>query len=240
MAAEIVKGSVVVDAGPSQEINVYYSDGTEEIEGLEEPLRELAYQLQSWARSTRNQSESMIERSSWNDKDNPFGHIEMAHAALVQNDLVGATAELVEGLTFDGCKWELGGKDGSVVADVFDQMAATQNLDDLVRKLGRELFACSQVIVALWWDKGTFKARGVTAKGNQRKTTKDVWYPSRITVLDPTKVVPVGMMAFGQERFAWRATSEEWEAFQAQMDAGPTDEIMRRFYLTKNKPTTRE
>jgi hypothetical protein len=218
------------------ESNVVYSDGTEEIIGVESYMREVALQVQSWASSARDRSvHSMIDRKKWEPSDNPLKHIEQSKHLLGASDLVGAYHEIVEGLAFQGVKWE---SDEADKSDLWNQMAAEQNMDALVRKAYRELWATSQVITGMWWDQGKFTVRGKTAKGNQRKKTYDVWYPRIVTILDSQRVVPVGMLAFGQEMLAWQATSQEMAAFHAHQrgEALTHDEVLTRFFVAKYHP----
>jgi len=98
---------------------------------------------------------------------------------------------------------------GSTSEFIFNQIAAEQNLDNVVRQMYREEFTYGQCYLGFWWDRGKFTVRGETVKGNGRKKTYDVWYPRAITTLDACKVVPVGMMQFGQERLAWQASPVE-------------------------------
>ena len=100
----------------------------------------------------------------------------------------------------------------------------------------REDFTYSQCVCAFWWDSGAFVVRGETEKGNKKKRKVKVWYPRAITLLDPCKVVPVGLLAFGQERLAWRATREESVAYQAISRGELQDELMERFYAGQYIP----
>lgn len=222
-----------------QEINVVYSDGTEEIGGIEPYMREVAAQVQAWTRTaTESGVGTMIDRRRWEQTENPLAHIEQAQHLLASSDLVAGFAEVMEGLAFHGVKWESADPD---VGDLWNQMAAEQNLDATVRKLYRETFATSQVVTATWWDQGTFVVRGKTEKGNARKKTFTVWYPRLVTVLDSARVVPVGMLTFGREMLAWRASAEEFEAFTlVRQDKLPGDEIMRRFLVQHYIPSRHE
>lgn len=221
------------------EHNVVYSDGAEQIIGISDYMREIALQVGSWAKETRDRGvHSMIDRKQWESSENPFKHMEQAKHLVGANDLVGGFQEMIEALAFQGLKWE---SDDSNKSDLWNQMAAEQNLDELVRKVYRELWATSQVVIGCWWDKGSFVMRGKTEKGNRRKKTYDVWYPRIITVLDSARVVPVGMLAFGQEHLAWRATSQEMAAFRAHQSGELLgDEVLSRFFIGKYHPTELE
>jgi hypothetical protein len=61
-------------------------------------------------------------------------------------------------------------------------------------------------------------------KGVKRKKEYRVWAPVALTVLDSTKVVPVGNLMWGQERLAWQASKAEMDAFEQGSD--PTMETL--------------
>lgn len=222
----------------TDQVDVHYSDGTEQITGLPEGMREIASQLHNWIATTTEratQGDSLVERTKYASSDNPYMHMKLARRALDTDDLVSSAHELTEGLAFQGVQWEHNDWD---TQDCFNQMAAEQNLDELVRKMWREEFYGSQAITAAWWDEGEFVVRGKTKNGNARKARKKVWFPRRFTILDNTKVAPVGMLAFGQEKLAWRATTEEMAAYEAVSMGKMQDEVMERFYVAQYKPAT--
>jgi hypothetical protein len=196
---------------------------------LDPKMRQMAAQLSRWvdnARAATNRS-SMFDRGAYVAPDNQYRQMSIARTAVQNDDIVGGIAELTESLAFQGIKWESSEPDE---ADVFNQISAEIDMDALVRKMYRETFTYSQVCVGFWWGQGTFKVRGKTKKGNQRKLSYDVWYPKAITTLDSLKIVPVGMMAFGQESLAWQATPQEISQYYSVMDGTLMDELMERFY----------
>lgn len=204
-------------------------------------MRQVAAQLEKWvnnARAVTNRS-SMFDRAAYTPSENIYDQMRMSRKAVGSDDVVGGTAEVTEGLAFDGVNWESANNDE---ADIFNQMAAEQDLDALVRKMHREEFTYSQCVLAFWWDEGSFKVRGTTpskggTKGAKRKKVYDVWYPRAITVLDSCKVVPVGMMQFGQERLAWQGTQVEIAQYNQVLDGNLEDELMVRFYAGQYVPS---
>jgi hypothetical protein len=200
-------------------------------------MRQLANALTSWtnqARATTNRS-SLFDRGAYAAPDNHYDQMQVARRAVSSDDIVGGLAEIMEGVAFDGVKWESSVADE---ADIFNQMAAEQHLDDLLRKMFREEYTYSQVVLGFWWDWGTFQVRGKTQKGNSRKRSYKVWYPRAITTLDSGKVVPVGMLEFGQERLAWQCTMEEIGQYQRVVNGELQDELMSRFYAGPYVPST--
>lgn len=224
-----VHGSETTEQVDGQ-VNVVYSDGTEAIPGLPGRVREVAAQLTRWVTDVRSGTHadgSMFERGKYVASNNPLDQMKVARSAAADDDVVAGALELTEGLAIQGLKWECQDWDAT---DCFNQMAAEQDLDAVIRAIWREQFSYNQCVMALWWDLGEFKVRGKTSKGNARKKNIKVWYPRRISMLDPAKVIPVGMIAFGQERLAWRATKVEKDAYAAVTRGGVRDELFERFY----------
>lgn len=205
-------------------------------EQLAPRMRQVAAQLSRWVDQTRavtNRS-TLFDRAAYVPSENVYDQMRMARAAVQNDDIVGGIAEVTEGLAFDGVKWESRDADDS---DVFNQMAAEQDLDAVVRRMWREQFTYGTCILGFWWDRGEFKVRGTTKKGNKRKQSYSVWYPKAITTLDACKVVPVGMMQFGQERLAWQGTQIEIAQYVSMLDGILQDELMERFYAGQYLPS---
>lgn len=203
---------------------------------LDSQLRTVANQLEKFvntARAATNRG-SLFDRSAYASPDNVYAQMTTARSAVMNDDVVGGVAEVVEGLAFDGIKWESSDPDET---DVFNQMATEQDLDSVVRRIHQSLYSISTVVLGFWWGEGTFQVRGTSDKGNKRKKTMTVWYPKAITTLDPQKVVPVGMLTFGQESLAWQATSEELGQYSKVLDGSLMDELMTTFYAGLYKCT---
>ena len=212
----------------NDQINVSWGSDTRS-ELAEGPVREIAYQLSQWVENTRaaTNASSMFERGKWVSSDNVYDQMRTSRAAVKDDDIIAGLAELTEALAFQGVKWECADWN---TTDCFNQMAAEQNLDGVVRKIWREEFTYGQCVLGFWWDWGTFVVRGKTSDGNKRKKTFKVWFPRAITVLDACKIVPVGLLAFGQERLAWQATRNEIGSYNAVTLGEFQDELMTRFY----------
>jgi len=213
-------------------VNVAMSPSAAAIEGINPRMQQIARQLETWVQNTRSVTgrTSLFDRGKYVGSDNPYDQMQTARIAVRDDDVVAATMEMTEGLALQGIKWESGDWD---TTDIFNQMAAEQNLDGVMRKLWREECTDSQFTVALWWDWGTFNVRGKTTKGNKRKKMVKVFYPRSITLLDGARVVPVGMLQFGQERLAWRATKGELQAYDLVLNNQINDDLIDRFYAGK-------
>lgn len=219
----------------TEQVNVVYGPGAASVPHVEQGMRQMAWQLQSWVNNMRavTGQAGLFDRGKYVSNDNPYQQMVTARSAVKDDDICGSVADILEGMAFQGLKWEHPHWD---TTDVFNQMAAEQDLDSLARKMWREEYTYSCAVTALWWDWGEFVVRGETEAGNKKKRKMRVWYPRAITMLDPVKIVPVGLLAFGQERLAWRATREEFVAFEAIANGSLNDELMERFFTSQYLP----
>ena len=219
----------------TEQVNIAFGPNAGDIPFLQTGMRQMAYQLQSWVNNMRavaGQS-GLFDRGKYVSNDNIFQEMVTARAAVRDDDVCSGIVDITEGMAFQGVKWEHPDWD---TTDLFNQIAAEHNLDDLVRKIWREEFTYSACVCAFWWDYGEFVVRGETDKGNKKKRKVKIWYPRAITMLDPVKVVPVGLLAFGQERLAWTASSQESVAYQAIINGNLQDELMQRFFVGQYVP----
>lgn len=75
-------------------------------------------------------------------------------------------------------------------------------------------------------------------KGNHRRKKKfRVKVPTEYTIFDPTKVLPVGTLMFGRERFAYIATRGEDEAFASVMRGEVADDTVLQLIEKKYEPS---
>jgi len=78
-------------------------------------------------------------------------------------------------------------------------------------------------------------------RGNYKRTTKfALELPTALTVFEPTKIVPVGALMFGRERFAYIASGGEEGAFKAIFDGEIADGTVRQLIEKKYSPSKSE
>lgn len=77
-------------------------------------------------------------------------------------------------------------------------------------------------------------------KGVKRKKEYKVWAPVALTVLDSTKVVPVGNMMWGRERLAWQASRAEIEAFESGADVTMENLFLGRYVVAERSAEEKE
>lgn len=233
-------------------------------------MREVASEITRWVTDQRGHGaggkSTLFDRSAYQAPDNPYDQMRIARNAMSNDDVVSGTAEVTEGLAFQGMKWE---SEESDDADVFNQMSRDVNLDAYVRQAYREEFACSQVVTASWWGWKEYTVRGRNppaeiklekkvldpttgvetyeepldpetnrpvkrVKGVKRKKKYRVWCPVALTVLDSSKVVPVGNLMWGKERLAWQASKSEMEVFAASADPTMETLFIGRYVVEEN------
>lgn len=78
-------------------------------------------------------------------------------------------------------------------------------------------------------------------KGNRNRKKKfPVEVPTEMTIFDPTKILPVGMLMFGRERFCYIASREENEAFSQVMSGDVADDTVLQLIERKYVPTSQD
>jgi hypothetical protein len=182
----------------------------------------------------QNRSGGIFERDRYITPTNVFDQMRLAYQAVEDDDIVSGVADTTESLAFN--RVSLYAEDPAE-QDVYNQIAADIELDARLREMWRELFTVSQFYCAVWWHNKEYKVRGRSDKGKRRKRTMSVRCPKAITLLDPLKILPVGMPMFNQEKLAYIATREEMEEFEKPER---TDEIMNRLVVGKYAPDNEE
>lgn len=80
--------------------------------------------------------------------------------------------------------------------------------------------------------------RKTLGRGNRkRKKQFAVEVPTAMTVFDPTKILPVGTLMFGRERFAYIATDGEDQGFAAALNGDIVDPTVMQLVEHKYNPT---
>lgn len=202
-------------------------------------LREVAAQLQGWVKNAQKaaSSKGMFDRNAYVPPDNPYDEMRAARRAVEEDDIVGGVADVTESFAFQIIKWE--GKDADM-ADVLNQWAKEVNLDDVVRKLWREVFGQSQSVVAMEWGERTYKVRGKTDAGNERKARYTLAVPTKVRIIDGLRTVPVGHSPLGDDWLAWCATTEDVNMWLASRSRQRIDPLMMQFFLGTYTPSEEE
>jgi hypothetical protein len=254
-------------------------------------MQEVSSVIERWSQSLSqapvNQTLDVFNRNR-GLQDALHVHAIMARCAwAVENDDVLSTlADVIEGLMWQKCRFELIDTDQQ---DVWNQWAADVNLDAFLRQCGREDFKVSQFYVGLWWGRKVYSVQKneieeqikeferekkkreyeeqveqreayiaanssmegyveppevpepkdeKPGRGNRNRKKKfPIQVPTELTIFDPSKVLPVGTLMFGRERFAYIATREEDEAFTQVMRGEIADDTVLQLIERKYEPT---
>ncbi len=226
--------------------------------------RQIAAQLTEWITSTQSRGRrtgGFLDRNAYAVPTNPLQQMALARQAVTDDDIVSGTADVTEGLVWQGVKWE--GENADDV-DVYNQVAADLNLDGFLRAAYREVFTCSQVVVASWWEQKTYTVRGHVApekppppapdpltgvvpppempkRGRPRRKKYSVYVPTQLTILDSLRVVPVGNRLWGGDRLAWHGTAEEMQIWDSGLTSPSTlDPTMAQLILGRYTPSREE
>lgn len=126
-------------------------------------VRKLQRELGRWADNLRSATQrgSMFDRGQFTPPNNIYDEMRTARTALEVDDIVSGVADITEAFAFQGMKFESTNADE---ADVFNQWAGKVDMDGFMRRMWREEYSLSQVIVATSWGWHEFTVRGRAPK----------------------------------------------------------------------------
>jgi hypothetical protein len=224
------------------------------------PVRdEIASALDQWQRSINSPSiaqGSLFFRNRYTMTTNVFDQMAQCADAVEFDEILGSVCDATEGLAFSRANFEMVDQDQE---DVWNQIAEEIDLDSRLREMWRDLFKVSQFYVAIDWQQKVYKVRtkqvpmtaleddpplvvagsedlhpsGVPNPGPKKRARRKQFVltaPAGITILDPTKVLPVGQLMFGKERFAYIASHEENEAFMKVFAGEGVDPLVLKLF----------
>ncbi|NUS01933.1 MAG: hypothetical protein HOV97_05140 [Nonomuraea sp.] len=254
--------------------------------------QEIASVVEKWSQGlsgvTEQRSIDVFNRRRWDGKHHMFAQMSLCAWAVENDDILSTLCDVVEGLMFQKCRFELFDTDQQ---SIWNQWAAEVNFDGFLRKFQRELFKVSQLYVGLWWENVVYTVEDdpiqatieemeakreqreyedrvkerqryidtysrtpgyieppelpepekPSRRGNRaRKKKYPLRVPTQMTIFDPTKVVPVGTLMFGRERFAYVASRGEDEAFSSVMRGDAVDGTVLQLIESKYAPTEQD
>lgn len=234
------------------------------------PIRdEIAAALDTWQKGVNSPSiaaGSLFFRNRYNMTDNVFDQMVQCADACEFDEVLSSVCDATEGLSFAKATFEMVDQDQE---DVWNQVAEDIALDARLREMWRELFKVSQFYVAVDWQQKTYKVRtkpvpmstieddppqtvpgaedlhssGLPNPGPKRRARRKqyvVSVPAGLSIIDPTKVLPVGQLMFNRERFAYIASKQENDAFQAVWDGHGSDPMVRKMFDGPYRPNAKE
>lgn len=122
--------------------------------------REIASVIEKWTQQLNNESSRQRTLDLFNRGKgfegavHPFATMARTAWAVENDDILSTLADVVEGLMWAKCRFELIDEDQQ---SLWNQWAKDVNLDRQLRKMSREIFKTSQVYVGLWWAKKVYK-----------------------------------------------------------------------------------
>jgi hypothetical protein len=250
------------DASLRGQGTIAYVDEAGLSQGVMEAVKvhqDISNAIETWTRSlsptaaTNRPNYDLFKRSQYNSVDNIFRIIELCSAAVENDDVLSGLADVSEGIAIQKMKFEMHDEDQQ---DIWNQIARDLDLDSRLREIWRELFKASQVYIAVEWDNRIYKVRTkpdlqekrssilgkARSSGGNRNRKKEyrIVCPTGLSVLDPVKVVPVGNLMFGRERFAYIADRGEEEGIASAIAGEVVDDMVMRLIERKYRPTEAE
>lgn len=224
------------DGGTATIINESGLPDDDVLEAFREQVPEYAAMVQ-WSnsmRSTGSRKGGIADRDKYVAPESIFNQFSVAQEAATEDDVVSGVLESTESLAFSKMSFECEGLDEE---DIWNQIAADMNLDDIFRQMWRESFIISQFYASVFWGKKTYKVR---RKGG-KKQFANLTVPLGINLLDPLKVIPVDGGLFGKEKLIYVADPVEAEKIDAILDgkAGP-DPVVAQLIAGRYQPGPQE
>lgn len=231
---------------------------------------EIASAMSQWTAGLNSPSiagGSLFFRNRYTMTVNPYDQMLQCTDAVEFDEILGGVCDATEGLAFQKTSLEMVDQDQE---DVWNQIAKKIKLETILRQAWRELYKVSQVYIGVQWQQQIIKVRtpavplssseddppelmtsgaedlhpsGVPRPGprkRQRRKQFAIEAPINLTILDPTKVLPVGQLMFGQERFAYIATQPEDEAFRRVFEGRGSDPLVLKMFDGPYVPTPLE
>lgn len=201
--------------------------------------RQVYRAIASWAeapQSSTRRNRTLFQRDKFVTPGKIFEQMAMAYDAL-DDDIIGSVADTSEAMAFQKVTFDCEDKDQQ---DVWNQIGRDLDLDTWVRQAWRELFTVSQFYGIRWWGQKNYKVRGKRDKRDSRKEF-NLFVPTALGLLDPTRVVPVKNDLFGKQQLAWIATEGEmalWDA--AKADSIQSDKLVRQLFAGRYEPSKQE
>lgn len=182
---------------------------------------------------------NLFQRDRYVTPQRVFEQFKTARDIVDSDDVVSGVAESTESLAFNRISFACDDEDEE---DIWSQIAFDIDVESRLREMWRELFSVSQFYAVTWWGQKDYKVRGKTVNGTRRKKVyPNLTVPLGVSILDPTKVVPVGNLMFNQEQLAYVADRTETDLLDAAVLNDPqADPVSRQIIVGKYDPPNYE
>lgn len=181
--------------------------------------RQIMSAMASWAGAQQPKGrrlQGIFDRDAYLQPNSPYDKMRVARLAMSRDDIVGRAARMTESLALRRVEVRCTGDDLDQT-DVWNQIAGDLNLDARLREMWQVMFTDSQVVVATWWGEKTYTSRRLTKTGQASRKTYDLTVPLALSLIDTTKVTPIGALMFNQERLAYVANEVEAQYLDAAL-----------------------
>lgn len=198
-----------------------------------------AREMARWSTETQRKGGGIFERDRYVTPARIFDQMRTAYDASESDDIVSGVAEMTESLAFQKVYLTVEDQDEE---DIWNQIAASIELDARIREMWKELFTVSQFYCVTWWGTRSFTVKRRSIGGSKRKKQfKNLRVPVGLSVLDPLRIVPVGNFMFGQEQLAYIATKDECETMNSILaNRSGQDEVIETLFTRQYVPSREE
>lgn len=182
----------------------------------------------------------VFEQNRYVAPNNIFDEFRLAAHAAKYDDIVSNAVDTTENLAFKRVAVETDSdEENDIWAQIIDEMDLTQRM----REMWRDQFIYSQFYFAVLWQTKTFKLKRKGDSGTKRKKQyRDLKVPRGISLLDPTKVIPVGTFMFNQEQLVYIANKDEYEGIENTLFSKnkSNDPIVEQLFVSQWNPTNKQ
>jgi hypothetical protein len=188
-------------------------------------------------------SNNLFFRSRYQSTNVVFDQMNKAIDAVENDEVLSNLADVTESLAFN--KMSIEYNDDADISDILNQWAAHVDLDSRLREIWRELFKVSQCYIGIHWAEMAFVPRNRIAEEmgkNSRKRRKviSLVVPESFTLMDPTKILPVGGLMFDNQKYAYLASEAEHEAFLKVFNGEVEDPYALEMFVGRYSPNGEE
>lgn len=217
------------------------------------------------ASSEQGASYDFFSRNKWQGARHTFAVMSKCAWAVENDDILSTLVDVIEGQTFTKNRFELFDEDQQDMWNQWaGEVDLDSRLREMFRELFKvstvyvgmwweqRVFTVRDApIKAAMKDlKAELLAKRAEAMGQEppaatgpgrgnraRRKKFPVQVPTAFTIFDPTKIMPVGSMMFGRERFAYIANKEEAAAFDAALKGDVADSTVIQLIERRYSPT---
>jgi hypothetical protein len=231
---------------------------------------DIASAIDQWSRNLNSTSQagSLFFRNRYSLTTNTYDQMMQCADAVEWDEVLSATCDATEGLAFQKMSFECVDPDqedvwNQVAADLdmdsrlreiwrelfkVSQVYVAIDWVDKIYKVRTKAFPEShpednEVVHTGVSGAEDLHPTGIPNPGPKKRARRKQFalvVPGQLSILDPTKVLPVGQLMFGRERFAYVASLQEHEAFMEVFNGHGQDPLVLKMFEGPYSPTSLE